>query len=323
MKTILSEIISIEEVEEINSEPVYDIEIEEHNNMFFGNDILVHNSCHSCLKPVLDILDKPLLNKDNNIASPIYDIVNELNDHLNTTIIEWAKTHLNSTDPRFYFKREAICSAGLYQAKKHYILHVRDKGKREPLQCNYIKPVGVELVRSTVSSTIKEMITRVVKTLLNTRDRDATLDVYREIYQEFKKLPPEEIASRSGVATYNKYAEKANGFVLGKHTPIAVAGAIFHNNLLKKLNIEDKYDVISSGVRVKWVYCIKTNKYGIDKIAFLNTIPEEFSDIHPDYEKMFQKIIQPAIERLFECANWKFINLNAEYAVDLFDFFGV
>ena len=36
---------------------------------------------------------------------------------------------------------------------------------------------------------------------------------------------------------------------------------------------------------------------------------------------MFKKIMEPAIERLFECAKWKMANLQAEYTVDLLDFF--
>jgi len=39
-----------------------------------------------------------------------------------------------------------------------------------------------------------------------------------------------------------------------------------------------------------------------------------------DYEKMFQKIVQPAIMRLFECAKWKPVDFQNEYTIDLLDF---
>lgn len=281
------------------------------------------DSCHITIKPILDSLNQPLLNNKGNIASNVYDLANELNDHLNKSINEWSANILNSIDSRFYFKRENICSTGLYQAKKRYILHIKDNGSREPKPCDKIKPVGVELIKSTMSDSIKKMIERVVLTMLYTKDRDKTVETYREIYEEFKKLPPEEIAFRSGIKTYNKYAPLAVGFAKAKRTPVAVAGAIYYNNLIKELGLTSKYEELTSDNRVKWVYCIPQNKYNIHNLAFYDKIPEEFVDIKTDYEKMFSTIMVPAIERLFECARWKFIDLQSEYVVDLLEFFKI
>jgi DNA polymerase elongation subunit (family B) len=200
-------------------------------------------------------------------------------------------------------------------------LHLKDIGSVTPKPCDIIKPVGVELVRSTMSTSVKDLLRNVVKTLLYTRDREKTVDVFRDAYEEFKKLPPEEIAFRSGIKTYNKYSKLAVGFTKAKRTPVAVAGAIYCNNLLKEYNIESKYEKLTPDMRVKWVYCNKNNKYSIENIAFLDKIPTEFVEIETDYDKMFMKIMEPAIERLFECAHWKMVNLRAEYTVDLLDFF--
>lgn len=279
------------------------------------------DSAHISIKPVIDKLHINPLTPDNLISDSVYKIANEINIRLNEGINEWARETLNSKDPRFFFKREAICSAGLYQSKKHYILHIKDKGEDKPLPCDKIKPVGVELVKSTVSKTIKEMMMEVVKRLLNSRSRADTIETYKDVYERFKKLPPEEIAFRSGVRTYDKYAQKANGFAKAKSTPIAVAGAINYNTLLKERNLISKYDAISSDIRIKWVYCNTANKYRIHNLAFTDKIPPELSDIVPDYELMFQKIMVPSIERLFECAHWKFLDLQSEYTVDLLDLF--
>ncbi|MDD4110001.1 MAG: DNA polymerase domain-containing protein [Clostridia bacterium] len=279
------------------------------------------DSCHCSIQPILDLNKYSFCDKDEKISPIVYKIAIDFNDILNVKINEWSANTLNSIDSRFHFKREAICSTCLYESKKHYILHVKDKGEKEPLPCDKIKPVGVELVKTTMSDTIKKMIEEIVKTLLKTRDRTKTLDVYREQYESFKKLQPDEIAFRSSIKTYNKYSALATGFSKGKGTPVAVAGAIYYNNLLKEYNLTSKYEELKSEDRVKWLYVLPTNQYNITKIAFADKIPEEFVDIKPDYDKMFKKILEPAITRLFECAQWKMADLQAEYTIDLLDLF--
>ncbi len=279
------------------------------------------DSCHVTIKGIMESLNKPLLNGDDSIASPVYPVANEMNDYLNQKINEWSTETLNSIDSRFYFKRENICSSGIYQAKKRYILHIKDKGSRDPKPCNKIKPVGVELVKSTMSKTVKKMIEDIVVAMLNTKNREKTLEVFRKIYEDFKALPVEEIAFRSAIKTYKDYAPLAVGFSKAKRTPVAVAGAIYYNNLLKEYNLTSKYETLNSEDRVRWVYCLPNNQYNIHNIAFTDKIPEEFAFIKPDYDKMFKTIIVPAIERLFECASWKMVDLQAEYTVDLLDFF--
>jgi hypothetical protein len=318
MKIDFSEILSIEEI--ISNEEVYDLETEENNHMFFGNDILVHNSCHCSIQPILDKKNIPFF-ENNTIHPYVYELAVEFNDVLNKKINEWSSDSLNSNDSRFHFKREAICSTCLYESKKHYILHVRDKGEKDPLPCDKIKPVGVELVKTTMSETVKDMIFDIVKTILETRDRTKTLEIYRIKYEQFKKLSPEEISFRSAIKTYDKYSAKATGFSLSKGTPAAVSASLYYNNLLKEYGLTAKYESLKSEDRVKWLYILPTNRYNITKIAFPDKIPEEFIDIKPDYDLMFKKILEPAITRLFECAKWRMADMQAEYTVDLLDLF--
>lgn len=280
------------------------------------------DSCHCQLSPLLSKLGYEFM-RDGVITPEVYQLSNELNDMLNESITKWAREELHSIDPRFFFKREAICSAGLYQSKKHYILHVKDKGKRDPLPCDKIKPVGIEMVKSTMSEQVKGMIERIVEALLNTRDRDKTLDVYRAVFEEFKKLAIDEMSFRSAIKTYDKYSREAVGFRKSPRTPVAVAGAIYHNELLKRLELTSKYEALTSKDRVKWAYCNPNNRFGIHNISYLHEYPKEFAKhIEIDYEKMFKKIVEPSITRLFEAAHWRMINVKAEYAVDLLAFFG-
>ena len=276
------------------------------------------DSVHCSLTQILTKLNIKFLNKENNISKEVYVIANELQDYLNKRIIDWANKSLNSKDARFFFKREAICSAGIYQSKKHYILHVKDKGKDDPIPCDKIKYVGVEIAKSTVSEEVKNLIKRVVEAIMYTRNNEQTNKVYREVYEEFKKLSTENIAFRVNISKYDEYENKSEGFVPGKGTPAHYKAAIFYNELLKEHNIQTKYDNISSGMKMKWFYCAP-NKYSISCIGFVDKFPPEITEIVPDYEEMFNKIVAPAINRLYESASWSCMNLKNEFACDIFD----
>jgi len=290
-------------------------------------DVAVYNdtdSTHISLKPLLDKLGEPFLNSDGEINPLVYEKANELNDVINKGIDDWARSSLNSVDPRFYFKREAICAVGVYQPKKHYILHVRDKGESDPIPCDYIKYVGVEVVKSTMSENVKRLIKNVVESIIYTKERSATIDVYRQTYEDFKKLPVEDLAFRSKINNYEKSANKANKFAIGKGTPIHAKASIYYNLLLKHLNIETMYDPVVSGLKIKWFYTVPSNKFNIKCIAFTNEYPTEFNDIiKPDYELMFEKLVEPAITRFFECVKWRMVSMRNEYTCDLLDLLGI
>ena len=87
--------------------------------------------------------------------------------------------------------------------------------------------------------------------------------------------------------------------------PIHVKAAYFHNLLLKKFNIENKYEDISSGDKVRYFYIEQPNPYNLACLAYKYYYPEEFKNIfHADYDKMFEKILYNVIERFYDNVNW-------------------
>lgn len=282
------------------------------------------DSTHLSLMPMLNAIGEPLLLEDSSLNPTVYKLSTELQEAINSGITKWAKNTLQSIDPRFFFKRETICAVGVYQSKKHYILHVRDKGEDKPLPCDYLKYVGVEVAKSTMSEAVKTLIKQVVEAMLHTKDRRQTDDIYLEVYNKFKELPLVDIAFRCSINNYNKYEKNMVGFVPGKRTPVHVKAAIFYNLLLKEKKIDTIYDEIGSAQKIKWFYTTPTNKYNIKQIAFVNNYPKEFeSELTPDYELMFEKIVAPAIRRMYECVNWRMIDIRNQYQCDLFDILGV
>lgn len=277
------------------------------------------DSCHVTLQPLLDKFNQSFYIEGNKINPFVYEKANEIQKIANDGIKKWAIETLRSIDPRFVFKREAICPTAIYQSKKHYILHVRDKGETDPIPCDKIKYVGIEIVKGIMSKKIKKMIEKVIETIVYQKDATKTNEVYKQVYEEFLQLPIEEIAFRTGLSDYNKFARKANQFEIAKRTPAHAKAAIHYNLLLKEYDADQKYDPIGSGQKIKWFYTLPDNKYNIECIAFVDKFPTEFIDIKPNYQVMFSKLVASPIQRFYDCVGWKNIDFNNEYTCDLFD----
>ena len=79
-------------------------------------------------------------------------------------------------------------------------------------------------------------------------------NIYRDVYDTFKKLSIDDIAIRGGLSDIEKHQVRAQGFKIAKGTPNHVKGAIWYNQLLKHRNLETKYEKITSGGKVKKIY---------------------------------------------------------------------
>ena len=253
------------------------------------------------------------------VTKEMHSLVKEIDGELNSKISTWAVAALNSKDPRFVFKREVICDAGIFLRKKRYILHVLDQ---EGVPKNKFKYVGVEIARSSTPAVIKSFIKRVLETAIITENSHESNRVYKTIYSEFKSLPVEDIAIRKNVKEYEKYAKLATDYSIGKRTPIHVKSSIYYNQLLERLNLMSKYEPIQSGNKIKYFYTAP-NKYNIKSIAFTNYYPEEFTDIKVDYEEMFTKIVTPLLQSVYDAMEWRLPNLTQETQTDLFELFGL
>jgi DNA polymerase elongation subunit (family B) len=284
-----------------------------------GKSITIYqdtDSVYVTIQPLLDKLGLSLL-IDGEINPKVNELVDKIDKHVNTEILNWAKSDLFSIDPRFAFKREVIADVGVFLQKKRYILHVlNNKG----IKVDKFKFVGVELVRSTTPKKVKKFIEKITKTALLTRSAKVANEVYRESYDGFCKLEPDDIALRTSINNLEKYAEGASLYKFKDATPSHVKGAIAYNILIKQLGLSDKLEQIFTSQKVKKIYCIK-NKYGLDAISYPVNLPSEF-ELKVDWNRMFSKLVTQPIERLYEAIGWTLPCIGKEIQTDLFEMFG-
>ena len=198
-------------------------------------------------------------------------------------------------------------------------MHILDD---EGIKVNKFKYTGVEVVRTTMPNAIKPYAKQIIETMLTTQSLQKTNKILNETYDTFKTLNPEDIAFVMGVKGYDKYSKTCKDFNIGKGTPIHVKAAYLHNFINRKHNLENKYEPITSGDKIRYFYTETPNKYGLNVIGFKNTLPEEYKEfLAVNYEKMFEKILFNSIERFYQSVNWQIRKPSENVQCELFDLF--
>lgn len=294
------------------------------NNGYKGSleDVCIYQDTDSCFftfKNFLNIKNIQLKDENGTISKDAFEIIDDIGIYLNSKINEWAADEFKSKDPRYFFKREKICDVALLQKKKFYILHILDK---EGVKTNKFEYKGIEVAKSVISKEVKDLIKEVIESAIISKDRKTANKIFQDGYEKFCKMSPEEIASRKKINNYEKYfnqVDKEGKFAKG--TPNHVKATINYNNLIEKLKITDIYQKISSGEKIKTLYCLK-NALHYDNIAFGNFFPKEFyTHLKPDYRKMFEKNVTPVISRVFSIVGWPIPKIGCEQITDLNELF--
>lgn len=273
------------------------------------------DSLYLTINPILQKYKIPLA-ENNVVTDKTHRIVTDLEQTLNQKITEWATKELHSIDSRLEFKREAICDVGIFLEKKRYILHILDE---EGIASNKTKYVGVEVASSAIPKKVKELIKKIVETMIKTKSATETNKMFTAVYERFKKLKIEELAFPRGINKVDEYTQLAKNLTAGKGTPAHVKAALVYNYFINKLNVQDKYERIRSGIKIKFFYALP-NKWNVDAIAFIDQYPNEF-ELKPNLDKMFEKSVTAAVERLYNCVKWRYTSPAQARQADLFDLF--
>lgn len=297
-------------------EYVYDIETET-GDFNTGTPLIVKNTDSNFFDfdSIFNRMGIKFFDEKMTVTPEAQKLIQDFEDNLNLEINNWGKRELNSQNPKYHFSREKICSVGLFITKKNYILRVVDN---EGEACDKIVEKGVELVKSSHSDAVKNLIRETIYCIFYDKGKKEAKEKYLNSIEKFKSLPVEDIAWRKNAKDHEKWKSISRGYEAGKGTPIHHKGAIYYNNLLHDLNLEGKYPKITSGQKIKTVY-LEKNKYGMAAISFPDVLPEEFG-LKPDYNFQFKKMITPLVIRCFNGLNWELPDSDKNSALDLFDF---
>ena len=209
--------------------------------------------------------------------------------------------YVNAYDQKMQMKRENIAERGIWTAKKRYILNVWDsEGVRyeEPK----LKMMGIEAVKSSTPAPCRKMIKDGLKLMMNGTEDDV-INFIDKCREEFKSLPPEQIAFPRTASDVRKYYSSSD--IYNKGTPIHIRGALLFNHYIKEKKLTNKYSLIANGEKIKFVYLKKPNIIQENIISFIQDFPKELGlDKYVDYELQFEKSFVEPLKSILDAIGW-------------------
>lgn len=289
---------------------VYDISIKNGDPLFFGNDILLHNtdSCYfSAYNTLKTDIDKGLIPWSKETIIQLYDqIATEVNGTFKDFMLD-AFHCPKSRGEVIKAGREVVGTKSLFITKKRYAVLVYDKeGKRADVdgKPGKIKVMGLDLKRSDTPEFMQDFLSKVLDRVLNNAEEQEILDMISEFRTIFKARPGWEKGSPKRVNNLTAYSAKEQK--AGKANMPGHVRAALNWNTLKRM-FDDKYSMnITDGAKV--IVCkLKDNPMGFTSVAYPvdeMRLPKWFKDLPFAHDEMESTIIDNKIGNLIGVLNW-------------------
>ena len=227
-----------------------------------------------------------------------------------------AKDCFNVTTHRLEMKTECVIRSAYFRATRRYAQWIT---KQEGIEKETLDIKGLEFKKANFPPVFgkffKGCLEQVLKGVPKQEIDSQLLEFRRQILSG--EIPLESIGNPQAVKKLNKFTErKARAgemfSTIGKGAPAAVKASIIYNDLLTFWKLDKKYNYITQGERIKWIY-LKSNPFRIDAIAFLDyDIPKEirtFIEKYADRQKVFESILLNKLEGFYNDLGWS-LNLN-------------
>ena len=221
--------------------------------------------------------------------------------------------YVNAYDQKMQMKRENIADRGIWTAKKRYILNVWNSegvAYSEPK----LKIMGIEAVKSSTPAPCRKMIKDALKIMM-TGSEDDVINFIDKSREQFRSLPPEQIAFPRTASDVQKYHSASE--IYSKGTPIHVRGALLFNHYIKQKKLTNKYSLIGNGEKIKFIYLKKPNTIQENIISFIQDFPRELNlDKYVDHDLQFEKAFLEPLKSILDAIGW-----SVEKTVNLESFF--
>ena len=249
--------------------------------------------------------------------SKVIDFLNKAESQIEEVLENGFKDlaqYTNAFQQKMEMGREVIADRGIWTAKKRYILNVYDnEGVR--LRTPKLKMMGIETAKSSTPQWVRKKLEAALKVVMQGTEQELW-EFVETARKEFRNLPPEEVAFPRGCKNLAQYSDSTTIYTKG--TPIHVRGSLLYNHLLKKHNLDMRYENIKNGEKIHFTYLTTPNPINENVISFISVLPREF-DLRRfiDHDMQFDKAFVEPLKVIIEKIDW-----NVEPVASLDSFFG-
>lgn len=210
-------------------------------------------------------------------------------------------TIVNAYENTMVMKREVIADKGVWVAKKHYILHVHNSEGVQYAEPK-LKMMGIEAVKSSTPQVCRDKFKKVFKLLVTSTEEDVQQFIV-DFYNEFKTLSVEEISFPRGISDVEKNADPVK--IYAKGCPYHVRASLLYNHHVKKQGLDQQYEIINSGEKIKFCALKVPNPINENVIAFPIVLPKELG-LHQyvDYKAMYDKSFVEPLKTFLDAVGW-------------------
>jgi DNA polymerase elongation subunit (family B) len=242
-------------------------------------------------------------------------------DTLNRFYDVFAKRAFNCDKHRFYIKGENVASSAFWVAKKRYAMaKVYDLETNQDVDKLAVK--GLDVVRSSFPPAFRSFMKVILNDILQGTPKDIVDKKILDLKNSMEEMDYLEIARNTSANNITKYGQMDSDISLtkfNKGTPIHIKAAITYNRLLKLFGIQNSYEPISDGAKIKYVY-LKSNPYKIDVLAVkgYQDPPEILQLVEKfiDTDALFDNELRNKLDDFYSALKWGNIptevNQNAE-----------
>ena len=221
--------------------------------------------------------------------------------------------NMNAHKNRMVMAREGISDSGIWTAKKRYILNVHNNEGiqyKEPK----LKIMGIEAIKSSTPEVVRDKFKKAFNLIISGTEAEAQRFI-QDFRNEFKTLNPEQVAFPRRVSNITDWHDHKT--IYKKSCPIHVRGSLLFNKHLKYNKLQQQYELITNGSRIKFCYLKLPNPIKENVIAFQDALPKELKlHNYVDYDLQFNKTFIEPLNLILHSIGW-----SAEEQSTLEDFF--
>jgi DNA polymerase elongation subunit (family B) len=274
-------------------------------------DYVIYIDTDSIFASAVPLVEKRFPNQklsETMMTQRIMEICGEVQDYLNLSYDYFAKKFLNIDEHVFDIKQEVIAKTGLFVTKKRYGLRIiNDAGRK----VNKTQVKGLDTVRSNFAPAMKDLLQNVLDDILADVPKEKIDERISKFKRNLHMLHYSVLANPIGVKGIGKYISKDEESSFSKYkkgAPVHVKAAINYNSILHHWFEGRKYEKITNGNKIRWVY-LKNNEFGFDVIGYkgYEDPPQilDFIKTNIDHTKMFEQAMSKKIGMFYESLGWE------------------